>query len=135
MDFKTAKDIFKCRQCGECCNGFGGTYVTDHDITRISSFIKAKPDTFVAEYCDYSGSRPVLTRGIDGYCVFFDKEKQCMIHPVKPHMCKAWPYIKTIMKNPENWNAMASACLGIKKNVPYKDLQKIVANELRKLDD
>jgi Fe-S-cluster containining protein len=135
MDSKTARDIFECQQCGDCCNGFGGTYVTDHDISRIASFIKARPDTFVIEYCDYSGSKPVLRRGMNGYCVFFNKEEQCIIHPVKPYMCKAWPYIKTIINNPENWNAMASACPGMKKDVPYKDLQQIVTHELQKMND
>ncbi|MCP4719352.1 MAG: YkgJ family cysteine cluster protein, partial [Desulfobacteraceae bacterium] len=65
---------------------------------------------------------------------FFDKEKQCTIHPVKPYMCRAWPYIKTIIKNPENWNAMAGACPGMKKNIPHKDLIRIIAHESQLLD-
>ncbi|MCP3943333.1 MAG: YkgJ family cysteine cluster protein [Desulfobacteraceae bacterium] len=132
--YKTADKIFKCQLCGDCCNGFGGTYVTAQDIVNIASFIDADPKTFVARYCDYSGSRPVLTLGTNGSCIFFDKEKQCTIHPVKPYMCKAWPYIKTIIKNPENWNAMAGACPGMKKNISHKDLQQIVTLESRKLD-
>ncbi|MBU0969035.1 MAG: YkgJ family cysteine cluster protein [Proteobacteria bacterium] len=136
MDSKDtpARDIFECQLCGDCCKGFGGTFVTDQDIGRICSFIKADPKTFVADYCDYSGSRPVLTLGATGSCIFFHKEKQCTIHPVKPYMCRAWPYLKTIIKNPENWNAMANSCPGMKKNVPHKDLAEIVAHESQKLD-
>ena len=133
-NYKTAQDIFECQLCGDCCNGFGGTYVTDQDIANIATFIQADPTTFVATYCDYSGSRPLLTLGSDGSCVFFDKEKQCTIHPVKPYMCKAWPYLKTLIKNPENWTAMASACPGIKSQVLHKDLQRIVALESQRLD-
>lgn len=132
--YQTAQDIFECQLCGDCCNGFGGTYVTDQDIANISCFIQADPTTFVATYCDYSGSRPLLTTGSDGSCIFFDKEKQCTIHPVKPYMCKAWPYLKTLIKNPENWTAMASACPGIKRQVPPKDLQRIVARQSQRLD-
>ncbi len=132
--YKTAKDIFECRLCGECCKGFGGTYVTDQDIIKIASFINADPETFVETHCDMSGSRPVLTLGPNGSCVFFDKEKQCTIHPVKPYMCRAWPYIKTIIKNPENWNAMAGACPGMKKNIPNKDLIRIIVHESQLLD-
>jgi Fe-S-cluster containining protein len=135
MDSKyKTEDIFECKLCGECCNGFGGTYVTDQDIIEIASFINADPKTFVANYCDYSGSRPVLTLGANGSCIFFDTEKQCTIHPVKPYMCKAWPYIKTIIKNPENWNAMAGSCPGMKKDIPHKDLKQIVTLESQKLD-
>ena len=136
MDSKgtTAQDIFECQLCGDCCKGFGGTFVTDQDIGRIASFINADPKTFVSDYCDYSGSRPVLTLGTTGFCIFFDPEKQCTIHPVKPYMCRAWPYIKTIIKNPENWNAMANSCPGMKNDVPPKDLEQIVAHESQKLD-
>jgi hypothetical protein len=49
-------------------------------------------------------------------------------------MCKAWPFIKTIIKNPENWNAMAGSCPGIKKDIPSKDLKQIVTLESGKLD-
>ncbi len=132
--YKTAEDIFECQLCGDCCNGFGGTYVTDEDILKIASFIDADPKTFVATYCDYAGSKPVLTLGANGACIFFEREKQCTIHPVKPYMCKAWPYIKTIIKNPENWNAMAGACPGMKKDIPHKDLKQIVVVESQKLD-
>jgi len=132
--YKTAEDIFECQLCGECCNGFGGTYVTDKDILEIAAFINADPTTFVETYCDYSGSRLVLTLGANGACIFFDTEKQCTIHPVKPYMCKAWPYIKTIIKNPENWNAMAGACPGIKKDIPHDTLQQIVTLESQRLD-
>lgn len=66
----TAGDIFDCKQCGDCCRGFGGTYVTDQDIENISAYIKADPATFVEKYCDYSGSRPVLTLAENGCCTF-----------------------------------------------------------------
>ncbi len=131
---KTSRDIFDCQLCGQCCKGFGGTYVTRADIKNIAVFIKADPDTFAATYCDMSGKRPVLTLNDQGTCIFFDPEKQCTIHPVKPYMCKAWPFIKTIIKNPENWDIMANSCPGMKKQMPHKDLQRIVALEKEELD-
>lgn len=136
MDSKqpTATDIFDCKQCGQCCKGFGGTYVTREDIQKIADYIKADPDIFLDRYCDMSGSRPVLTLAQNGCCIFFDPEKQCTIHPVKPYMCRAWPYIKTIITHPENWDIMANSCPGIKKGVPHTDLQRIVAEEKEKLD-
>ncbi len=110
---KTSRDIFDCQLCGQCCKGFGGTYVTPADIENISDFIKADPDTFVDTYCDMSGARPVLTLSEHGTCIFFDPERQCTIHPVKPYMCKAWPFIKTIINYPENWDTMANSCPGM----------------------
>ena len=49
-------------------------------------------------------------------------------------MCKAWPFIQTVIDHPENWDIMAGSCPGMKKDIPYKDLQKIVAEEKEKLD-
>ncbi|MDA3790490.1 MAG: YkgJ family cysteine cluster protein [Desulfobacula sp.] len=134
-EVKAVSDIFECQLCGDCCNGFGGTYVTKLDIINISRYICFDPEKFITRYCDPSGSRHVLTLGKDGFCIFFDKTDQCTIHPVKPYMCKAWPFIQTIIDHPENWNAMANSCPGMKKNIPYKDLQKIVAKEKEKLDN
>ena len=130
----SADDIFECQLCGQCCTGFGGTYVTEQDMVSIARFIQADPARFLENYCDMAGSRPVLTLGEDGKCIFFDPEKQCTIHPVKPYMCRAWPFIRTIIKNPENWNAMAGSCPGMKKDVPFTDLVRIVTEEKAKLD-
>ncbi len=80
-----------------------------------------------------AGYRPisVLTRTV--FCIFFDKEKQCTIHPVKPYMCKAWPFIDTVIRHPENWNMMANSCPGMKKDIPKEALEKIVGHEKEKL--
>ena len=94
--------LFECRQCGECCNGFGGTYVTPADIAAIAAHIGADPETFVRDYCRMAGSRPVIAQGEDGYCIFF-RDRRCTIHPVKPRMCRAWPCIESVLKDPANW--------------------------------
>lgn len=133
-EYKTCDDIFECQLCGDCCKGFGGTYVTEQDIKEICKYIDSDKEKFKSTYCDPSGSRFVLTRGKDGCCIFFEKEKQCTIHPVKPYMCRAWPFIKTILKNPENWNIMANSCPGMKKDIPHDALKKIVKIEKEKLD-
>lgn len=131
-DYKTPEDIFECRQCGDCCKGFGGTYVTGDDILKIAGYIHSTPDRFTDRYCDRSGSRYVLTTGENGYCIFFDPEKQCTIHPVKPIMCRAWPFIKPVLRAPENWNIMAGSCPGMKKDIPSDALVKIVSAACQK---
>jgi Fe-S-cluster containining protein len=130
----TADDIFTCTQCGQCCSGFGGTYVTPSDIRRIADFIGSDPDTVASSFCRISGSRPLLAQNADGFCIFFDRERQCTIHPVKPYMCRAWPFIRTLVKNPENWDAMAGSCPGMKPGVPVDHLRSIVEAEIRKLN-
>lgn len=132
--YKTADDIFICQQCGQCCKGYGGTYVSLDHINTIAGFIGVTPEAFIQQYCDQSGERYVLTRGKDGFCIFFDHEKQCTIHGVKPYMCRAWPFIQSVIDFPENWNIMAGACPGMKKDIPHQALVTIVKKEKEKLD-
>ena len=106
---------FACKQCGECCIGYGGTFITDQDIERISAYIGTDPHGFVEQFCCLSGDKPVLTQQDDGHCVFWDKV--CTIHPVKPQMCRKWPYIESLLIDFGNWNIMASMCPGMKKDV------------------
>lgn len=133
-EWKTADDIFQCIMCGECCTGFGGTYVSKQDIDTISKFIQCDAAQFTEKYCAESGSKYVLTLSGDGKCVFYDNKKLCTIHPVKPFMCRAWPFIRTIVNHPENWNAMAGSCPGMKKDIPHDALKAIVSCEVEKVE-
>ena len=112
----TPADIFKCQQCGDCCRGYGGTFVTPADIAAIAAYIRTDPDRFVQDYCQMSGSRPVLAQGDDGYCIFW--EKVCTIHPVKPRMCRQWPFIEAVLADVGNWYVMAAGCPGIRTDIP-----------------
>ena len=78
--------VFQCKQCGECCKGYGGTYVTEKDINAISVVLGIDPEMFVNAYCRMSGGRPLIGQGDNGYCIFWDQ--LCTIHHVKPRMCR-----------------------------------------------
>ncbi len=40
-----SSDIFDCKKCGECCKGYGGTYITAEDIKAIAAYISAEPES------------------------------------------------------------------------------------------
>ena len=109
-------EIFNCQRCGNCCQGYGGTFVNDHEINSISKFLNLISTRFIAEFCQHSGERLVLVQGSNGYCIFWNK--LCTIHPVKPKMCKQWPFIDSILVDVTNWEIMASCCPGIRTDVP-----------------
>ena len=116
--------FFKCRKCGECCKGYGGTYLTDNDIQIISQYIDSNPRRFVDRYCSLSGNRPVLAQSKNGYCVFWDR--LCKIHPVKPLMCRKWPFLESILVDSANWLIMADSCPGIQTDVDLAKVEKII---------
>lgn len=121
----TVSGIFECRQCGECCRGYGGTLINQNDILAISSHIGVSPDDFVRDYCARSGSGLVISQGENGYCLFA-REALCRIHPVKPRMCKAWPFIEGVLRDPGNWYIMAGVCPGIRTDVSEKTIRRCV---------
>jgi Fe-S-cluster containining protein len=127
-----AADIFECQKCGEWCKGYGGTYVSEKDIQAIATYIGVSREHFAKTYCRISCGKPLLAQGEDGCCIFWDQ--LCTIHPVKPMMCKAWPFIESILRDPENWKVMATVCPGIRPDVPRETLLKIVKAERLKLE-
>lgn len=131
MPFKTndPETIFECRQCGDCCRGYGGTFVTQRDIDAISSFLGEDPGSFVTNYCRISGERPLLSQKEDGYCIFWDRI--CTIHPVKPKMCRRWPFIESVLIDVANWRIMASMCPGIWAEAPGSRIKECVRNAFR----
>ena len=124
FDIVASKALFTCRKCGVCCKGYGGTYVTGRDIQRISQFIGLAPQKFVDQFCVLSGNRPLLKQSKDNYCIFW--HKLCTIHPVKPLMCRKWPFLESILADPVNWFIMADSCPGIKTDISMHELEKFV---------
>lgn len=129
-DRSSSRDIFECRKCGDCCKGYGGTYLSKADIVRIAEYIGMSPETFASTHCLTSGSRPLLAQKANGFCVFWDQ--LCTIHPVKPRMCRQWPYIDNVLKEVENWRVMGSMCPGIRSDAPDKLVLQRVREELLK---
>ena len=121
-------DLFRCTRCGECCRGYGGTYVTAADFAAIAAFIGCPPEDFSARYCRMSGRRPLLAQRADGYCIFYDGG--CTIHPVKPRMCRRWPFIESVRSEPLNWSIMAGSCPGMRTGVPPERVRECVRRVL-----
>lgn len=114
-DEPRAEELFACRRCGDCCRGYGGTYLSAGDIEAVARFLGIGEDEFIARYCARSGGRPILAQQPNGYCVFWDG--LCAIHPVKPRMCRRWPFIEGLLVDPANWHQMASCCPGMRTDV------------------
>ena len=114
---------FECTCCGECCQGYGGTVIGDADIKKIARFLDMDRNRFLEKYCVNSRNGWMIAQREDGFCHFV-KDKRCSIHPVKPRICRAWPYLESLLTDPSNWEAMSSVCPGINKNA---DREKIIA--------
>ncbi|NVL91044.1 MAG: YkgJ family cysteine cluster protein [Desulfobacterales bacterium] len=125
-------DFFECKKCGECCKGYGGAFVSDREIERISRHLGIDPERFLADYCDWSGKRPIIKTAESGCCIFWNKV--CTIHEVKPRMCKIWPFIESILVDRSNWAIIKSMCPGIHDNGNMDDLAECVRMVLAEYD-
>jgi Fe-S-cluster containining protein len=123
-DSTECSELFECKKCGDCCRGYGGTYLTEQDIQRIAEYIHMDPETFISKYCSFSGETPVIAQKNGGYCVFWDE--LCSIHPVKPRMCKQWPFIESVLVDIKNWQIMAGMCPGIRTEVDDEKVKKCI---------
>ena len=124
------KPLFECTRCGDCCKGYGGTYLTASDITTISDFIGVDAAEFRQRYCVLSGNRPVLVQKSDGYCIFYDQG--CGIHSVKPRMCRQWPFIRSLLVDITNWRVMGSVCPGMNTQLDDRQLLAAIHKEVDK---
>ena len=120
----TPEALFECHMCGDCCRGYGGTYVSLSDIRAIAAYLKIDPADFKERYCRRSGSRYVIAQADNGYCIFWDQ--LCRIHPVKPRMCRNWPFIDAVLKDVANWRIMGASCPGIRTDLPDAVIQRTV---------
>ncbi|MDJ0883732.1 MAG: YkgJ family cysteine cluster protein [Desulfobacterales bacterium] len=130
---KNQDPIFDCLRCGDCCRGYGGTYVTPNDIGRIAAHIGEDPNSFQDRYCQMSGRRPVLAQAENGYCIFL--KELCSIHPVKPRMCRRWPFIDAVLEDVQNWRMMAASCPGMRTDLPDAVIREHVARAIADEDE
>ena len=112
---------FDCKMCGECCYGEGGIFLEAGEADRIAGFLGLSRDAFISRFCEERHGRLGLSTGPDNFCIFFDREKMCLIHPVKPGRCSLWPFYPAIVNDKENWELAKEACPGINPDCPFDE--------------
>ena len=121
--------FFDCTQCGDCCQGHGGTYVDENKIKQIAGYLKISVENLKENYLTLSSEkRYMIACGENGKCIFF--KNNCTIHPVKPRMCREWPFIPAVIREPDNWNQMSEVCPGIRTDIKYSDLKTFILKTL-----
>lgn len=112
---------FQCQMCGTCCQGEGGIFLNAMEIEEIARFLGVTPQAFLSRYCEEKHGRVYITTGRDKFCIFFDREKNCLIHPVKPERCELWPFYPAIVSDEENWEMAKDACPGINPDCSFEE--------------
>lgn len=106
---------FECKMCGQCCQGTGISVDRD-EVKRISEFLNIDEVEFIKRYCIKKQNRYELKIADSNYCVFLKEkngDKICSIHPVKPKMCRIWPFIPAIISDEDEWDTIRDFCPGM----------------------
>lgn len=105
--------VFTCKMCGECCRGQGGIVVSPRDLDRITRHMKLTAAEFAERYGEIRGGKLQIRTGEDGLCIFFREGQGCVVHEGKPDVCRAWPFFRGNIVDPESLAMAKDFCPGI----------------------
>ncbi len=107
------RPVFQCQQCGDCCAGRGGIHVRPEEIEAMAAHLSMPVHDFVRDYVEASVTGPRLTVAANGFCVFLMAGNFCGVHPVKPFICRQWPFLPALLVEAEELEHAKGACPGI----------------------
>ncbi len=116
---KTA--VFQCQQCGDCCAGRGGIHVQPHEVEAMAAFLSISVEDFCSNYVEASVTGPRLTVADSGFCVFMLEGANCRVHPVKPFICRQWPFLPILLVEPDELEHAKGACPGINPSCTHEE--------------
>ncbi|MFQ6610798.1 MAG: YkgJ family cysteine cluster protein [Fidelibacterota bacterium] len=122
---------FECTGCGDCCKYSDAVvYITDHEISAISSYLSIPEDDFVFQYVTSFRNRLVLKSNGDS-CILLQNDR-CMAYPVRPTQCQSFPFWSDILKSQSRWNLVSETCEGMNHGKKFSSdkIRRIMNEEL-----
>jgi Fe-S-cluster containining protein len=116
------RPVFSCRQCGECCRGERGILVTLVEHEAMAAFLGLSPEDFAAQYLVATSLGPQLASR-DGVCIL-QSGGLCGVHPVKPRICREWPFLQALLQHADEFEAAKGACPGLAADAAHGDFLK-----------
>lgn len=111
--------VFTCRMCGQCCHGAGGIVVSPKDLLRITKALGIDAETFRQKYGEERGGKLQIRTGDDGACIFFAEGRGCTVHAGKPDVCRAWPFFRGNIVDPDSLEMAKDFCPGIRRDCDH----------------
>ncbi|HYD49174.1 MAG TPA: YkgJ family cysteine cluster protein [Terriglobales bacterium] len=103
---------FECTRCGKCCERqFGGVTLYVRDLLRLAEHLGLEPAEVIKRYCTFTEHEVQTRNGVrrvpdlrlrsdaTGRCIFLEGTS-CSVHPAKPYVCAAAPFVFEIASDP-----------------------------------
>jgi Fe-S-cluster containining protein len=122
---------FDCTRCGRCCTTAGGFYVFlgVAEAEGIRAYLDLSPSWFRRRYLRrLQDGELVASWHSDGRCVFLDSSGACIVYPVRPLQCRAYPFWPEIACRHSDWRRESRRCEGIDRGaeVPVTRIRRLV---------
>ena len=123
MSEAQCKPVFQCQQCGECCQGRGGIFPTPRELDLMAQYLGMPVEQVRQEFLELTPGGLAVKNKPGGGCVF-NEAGRCRIHPVKPRICRAWPFLPAILLHDTEFEAAKEACPGLNREARHEDFLK-----------
>ena len=111
---------FSCHGCGHCCEGEGGIVVSSSDLARLIGHLTISAEEFEQSYGVRRGGKLFVRTGEDGNCIFYQAGLGCKVHAAKPNICRAWPFFRGNLIDPESLDLSRHFCPGIPRDLDFQ---------------
>ncbi|MCB2189103.1 MAG: YkgJ family cysteine cluster protein [Deltaproteobacteria bacterium] len=132
MSTKSSPDplapAFDCLRCGDCCTGEGGIFFRPDEVGPAAGYLGLTEDEFLARFCRPLEGLWEILADERGLCSLVGPAG-CRIHPVKPRVCRAWPFLPNIVADPGAFEEAKLCCPGIKPAASHAQFQAQAALE------
>ena len=87
----------------------------------MAALLGVATDEFCRLYVEASDMGPRLTVADNGFCVFLMEGNLCRVHPVKPFICRQWPFLPALLLDADEMEHAKTACPGINPACSHED--------------
>lgn len=122
-------EVFECRQCGDCCFGRGGVRLTAEEAEGVAVYLDLKPAELARLYLAPGEPPWEIRPDLEGYCLFRQASGLCLIHPVKPPVCRRWPFLPGPMAEESAFLDAREACPGLRRDASWDEFKAAGAEE------
>ena len=127
--------VFQCRQCGDCCAGRGGIFVKPQEVEEMAALLGMGVEEFCRLYVEASAMGPRLAIANNGFCVFLMEGNLCRVHPMKPFICRQWPFLPALLVDAEELEHAKTVCPGINPACSHEDFVAEALSQNAKPED
>jgi hypothetical protein len=88
----------------------------------MAAFLGLPAAEFAARYLVDTAMGPQMATR-NGSCIM-QQDELCRVHPVKPRICREWPYLKALMDHADEFAAAKEACPGLAPDAGHGEFVK-----------